>query len=156
MNRLLRVYNTCLRLPLGKTVFSRLVCSQAPYFSSIKPLFQELRPGFCEITMKKRRAVQNHLKSVHAIAMCNICELTAGTLLEVTLPREYRWIPQKMSVEYLKIAKTDLKARSRIDSVNWEGTAEFPMTVDVTDTNGVVVMRATIFMHISRKKADTV
>ena len=152
MNRLLRAYNTCQRIPLGKTIFSQLVCSQAPYFGSIKPRFQELRPGLCEITMKKRRAVQNHLKSVHAIAMCNICELTAGTLLEVTLPQEYRWIPNRMTVEYLKIAKTDLKAHGQIESVDWANTTEFPMTIDVSDTNGVEVMRAVIFMYISRKK----
>lgn len=153
MNRLLKVYHTCLKLPLGKRIFSRILCMKAPYFGSIKPVFRELRPGFCEITMKNRRSVHNHLNSVHAIAMCNICELTAGTLLEVTLPPEFRWIPKKMTVEYLKMAKTDLKAQCRIDeSADWKNTPELPMTVDVTDSNEVIVMRAIIFMYISRKK----
>lgn len=153
MNRLLKVYDTCRSLPAGKRLFSRLVCFKAPYFGTIKPLFQELRPGFCEITMKNRRAVHNHLKSVHAIAMCNICELAAGTLLEVTLPQKFRWIPKGMTVDYLKIARTDLKAQCRInETMDWDNKNELPMTVEVSDTNGVVVMRAVVSMYISPKK----
>ena len=110
MNKLMDIYTKCSKLPGGKRLFSKLVCMKAPYFKTIQPLFCELRPGYCEITMKNRRAVQNHIKSVHAIAMCNISELTAGSMLEATLPKIMRWIPKHMAVDYLKIAKTDLKA----------------------------------------------
>ena len=47
----------------------------------------ELRPGYCEIHFKKRLAVTNHLKSVHAIAMCNVSELAAGSMLEASIPQ---------------------------------------------------------------------
>jgi hypothetical protein len=59
----MNVYSKCVKLPAGKHVFSKLVCLKAPYFGTIKPLFRELRPGYCEIKMKKRRAVHNHIKS---------------------------------------------------------------------------------------------
>ena len=29
-----------------------MVCLKAPYFGTIKPVFKELRPGYCEIAMK--------------------------------------------------------------------------------------------------------
>ena len=152
MNRLLDVYSKCTKLPFGKIVFSKLVCLKAPYFGTIKPRFQDLRPGYCEITMKNRRAVHNHLKSVHAIAMCNISELAAGTMLEVSLPKNIRWIPKSMRVEYLKIARTDLKAVCRISTDSLDRPQELPMTVHVTDTGGGEVFRAAITMHISEKK----
>ncbi len=60
-------------------VFKNL-CFKAPYFRSIKPLFRELRPGYYEILLRKRRSVTNHIGSVHAIAMCNVSELAAGTM----------------------------------------------------------------------------
>lgn len=152
MNTLLNVYHKCAKLPYGKRIFSKLVCLKAPYFSTIKPLFKELKPGYCEITMKKRRAVHNHIKSVHAAAMCNLSELTAGTLLEVTLPQSMRWIPKSMNVEYLKIAKTDLKATCKISTDGLDTPQELPMTVHVSDSNGAEVFRAVIRMYLSKKK----
>lgn len=151
MNKLLKVYAQCRKMPFGNQIFSKMICFKAPYFRTISPLFKELRPGYCEITMKNKRAVQNHIQSVHAIAMCNISELTAGTMLEVSLPRDMRWIPKGMTVEYLKIAKTDLKAVCEISLDNLDSPQELPMTVHVTDTKGSEVFWAVITMHISKK-----
>ena len=154
MNSLLKIYSKCIKLPFGKVIFSKLVCMKAPYFVTIKPLFQDLKPGYCEITIKNRRAVHNQIKSVHAIAMCNLSELAAGTMLEVSLPKNMRWIPKGMNVEYLKIARTDLKAVCRISTDSLDKPQEFPMTVYVTDTRGEEVFRAVITMHISKKNLD--
>jgi len=151
MNKLLNVYTQYRKMPFGNHIFSRLVCFKAPYFRTIRPLFKELRPGYCEITMKNKRAVQNHIHSVHAIAMCNISELAAGTMLEATLPRSMRWIPKGMQVQYLKIAKTDLKATCEISTDSLESVQELPMTVHVSDTKGTEVFTAVITMHISEK-----
>lgn len=152
MSLVLKIYNKCEKLPMGRWLFSKLVCFKAPYFDSIKPLFVELKQGRCVITMKKRRAVQNHIKSVHAIAMCNISELTSGTMLEASIPSNMRWIPKKMSVDYLKVAKTDLKAVCELQDVDWQKSQDLPLTVDVTDTNDDVVFRAIITMYVSPKK----
>jgi len=46
--------------PLGKWAFSRLLCLKAPYFSGIRPRFEELRPEFCKVQIRKRRSVLNH------------------------------------------------------------------------------------------------
>jgi hypothetical protein len=59
--------------------------------------------------MKKRRSVQNHIQTVHAIAMCKAAELAGGTCLDVSLTSSMRWIPVGMEVQYLTMAKTDLK-----------------------------------------------
>ncbi len=152
MNRLMNAYHRCAKLPAGKRIFSKLICLKAPYFNTIKPLFKELKPGYCEVTMKKRRAVHNHIKSVHAIAMCNLSELAAGTMLEATLPQSMRWIPKNMTVEYLKIARTDLKAVCKISTEDLDNPQELNMTVPVTDTSDAEVFRAVITMHISRRK----
>jgi hypothetical protein len=94
------LWNTLSRLPGGKTLFTRAVCLKAPYFASIAPHIQELRPGHCEVHVKDRRSVRNHLGTVHAIAMCNMAELAGGMVTEVIIPADARWIPVGMTVEY--------------------------------------------------------
>ena len=138
----------------GKWVFSRLVCWKAPYFSSIRPAFIELRPGYCEVRIKKRRAVLNHIGTVHAIAMCNMAELAGGTMTDVTIPSTYRWIPKGMKVEYIKKAETDLKAVAEIMPVpQFDAATEIPVTVTVTDVDNQTVFSAVITMWVSPKKS---
>lgn len=136
----------------GRWLFSKIICFIAPYFSTIKPVFTALEPGHVELVFKKRRAVQNHLKSVHAIAMCNAAELAGGTCLDVSLHGDFRWIPVGMEVRYLKIAKTDLKAICKLDSHHWEEPQDVVMPVAIFDASGDEVFHADIRMRISPKK----
>ena len=152
MNQLLKVYGKCAGLPFGRWVFSKLVCLKAPYFGTIKPVFRQLQPGRCAIRMKNRRAVHNHIQSVHAIAMCCLAELAAGTMLEVSLPPSVRWIPKGMQVQYLKIARTDLTAFCEIPLDELDKPQVLPITVHVEDTGREEVFRAVIEMHITGRK----
>ncbi len=137
----------------GKWAFSRIVCWKAPYFSSIRPAFVELRPGYCEVRVKKRRRVLNHIGTVHAIAMCNMAELAGGTMMEVTVPSSYRWIPKGMTVQYIRRAETDLKAVAQISPIpQFDAAAELLVTVTVMDADNKTVFRAVITMWVSPKK----
>jgi acyl-coenzyme A thioesterase PaaI-like protein len=142
--------------PGGKWAFSRLLCIKAPYFGSIRPRFEELRPGFCQVAIRRRRAVLNHFGSVHAIAMCNMAELAGGTMTEVTVPPTHRWIPKGMTVQYLKIAKSDLVAvatpRTQIDV---SGAGEFQVDVTVRDQGGEAVFAALITMWVAPRKSQS-
>ena len=134
----------------GKWIFSRLVCFKSPYFSTIHPKFVALRPGYCEIHMKKRRSVLNHIGSVHAIAMCNMAELAGGTMTDVTIPASHRWIPKEMTVEYLHKAKTNLRAVAELAPIPaFVGSIDLPVTVNILDVNDRLVFRAVITMWVS-------
>lgn len=149
---LLKTYQKLSGLPLGKHLFSWLFCMKAPYFGTIRPYFEDLQSGLCIVTIKKRRAVQNHLNSVHAIAMCNMAEAAAGLCVEASLDKSLRWIPKKMSVEYLKKAMTDLKAVCKFDPQSLV-VGENPIEVDVFDQAGEKVFRAVVTMYISARKS---
>jgi acyl-coenzyme A thioesterase PaaI-like protein len=134
-------------------MFSQLVCWKAPYFGSIRPRFVELRPGYCEVRIKKRWAVLNHIGTVHAIAMCNMAEIAGGIMTDVTIPTTHRWIPKGMSVEYLKKAETDLRAVAALTPIPaFEKAAELPVTINILDAKDQVVCRAVITMWVSPKK----
>jgi len=152
LNKLLNIYNKCTRLPFGNILFSKAICFKAPYFRSIKPIFTKLESGFGEVNIKNKRGVQNHLKSVHAIAMCNMCELVGGSVIEATIPSHLRWIPKEMKVEYLKMAKTELTATCRLEVSDWQESMDLPIIVEVKDTYGVIVLKAMITMYVSLKQ----
>ncbi|HEY6878801.1 MAG TPA: hotdog fold domain-containing protein [Polyangiales bacterium] len=140
---------------LGRRMFSQLVSAQAPYFASISPLFEVLEPGRVEVSMKNRRAVRNHLGSVHAIAMCNLCEAAGGILMEASLPKTLRWIPRGMTVRYLKKATTDLTARCRMDIPAADFAGDVTLPVQVFDAQEQVVMEADITMYVSLRKTGS-
>ena len=152
MNRVLKLQKQLISKPFGKKLFSYTLAKFAPYFLTIKPQVVTLRPNYMEASMRKRRSVHNHLKTVHAIAMCNLCEFTAGILMETSIPKHRRWIPVGMQVKYLKKAETDLTGTCDLSDVDWETTEEVDCFVSVKDTNGVEVMCANIQMKVSDKK----
>jgi acyl-coenzyme A thioesterase PaaI-like protein len=150
---LLSTYRRLMRWPAGRWLFSRAVCFRAPYFATIAPRFVELEPGRCEVLIRDRRRVHNHIGTVHAIALCNLAELSAGVMTEASLPATMRWIPKGMTVEYLKKARGTMHAVATPDIAIVEADAgyELPVTVSVRDPQGDEVFRARIAMWLSPK-----
>ena len=148
--QIIPIWRRLASVPGGRWLFARIVCWRAPYFATIRPAIVELRSGRCEVRMRKRRAVENHIGTVHAIAICNMAELAAGLVADVTVPATHRWIPKGMTVEYLRKAETDLRAVAELDLLPTLGSkAEIPVYVTASDASGEAVFRATIRMWIS-------
>ncbi len=147
----LTLWKKCADKPLGKWFFSKIICWKAPYFASIQPLFDVLEPGRAVVSMRKRRGVQNHIATVHAIAMCNLAELTAGTMMEVSVPNTMRWLPKGMTVRYLKKATTSLKCECVLTEALPAQATDVIVRAVLRDTHDVVVCEADITMYVSPK-----
>ena len=150
-SRALKLYERLATKPLGKWLFAEIICLNAPYFGTIAPRFHELRAGYCQVSMRKRRGVLNHIGTVHALAVGNLCELAAGMLMEATLPPDMRWIPRGMTIEYLGKAKTDVTASARLDKTEWSESENIGVPVTAVDKDGKEVVRAVITMYVSKK-----
>lgn len=147
MNRILEFYRST-----NNETFTKAVTESAPYFNTISPLFVDLKPGYAEVKFPNNRNVQNHMGTVHAIAMCNAAELVAGMMTDVSIPDSHRWIPVEMTVKYLAKAKTDLRAIAYGSDIDWSVIGETRVPVSIYDTEEKEVFCAVITMKISPKK----
>ena len=129
----LELYRRITRWPCGEWLFARAVCWRAPYFASISPRITRLEPGRCEGLLRHRRKVTNHIGTVHAIALCNLAELTGGLLTNVSIPPSMRWIPKGMQVEYLKKAVGTMRATATPDADIRESIEGYDLPVDGDD-----------------------
>jgi acyl-coenzyme A thioesterase PaaI-like protein len=150
---LLKMYRKFTKWPAGHWLFSRAVCFKAPYFGSVSPTFRVLEHGRCEATIPHKRRLQNHIGTVHAIALCNLAELCGGVMTDASLPADMRWIPKGMTVQYLKKAVGTQRgvATPTIPIVSSAAGYDLPVNVDVFDPAGERVFNAVITMWLSPK-----
>lgn len=147
----LEMYTKLSRLPAGRRLFSAVFAWQAPYFRTIRPRFLQVSPNYAALTLPKRRAVHNHIGTVHAIAVCNGLEAAMGALAEATVPKDKRWLPKGMEVEYLAKSTTDLTCSAETDPNAWLAGPDVPVRVKATRADGTVVVAGTIHLWVTDK-----
>jgi len=152
-NYLLKLYNRFAGIPGGNKLFSLFVARKAPYFGSIRPLVTVLRPNYCEVTFKKRRAVENHIGTVHVIAIVNALEMAMGAVAEASIPRNLRWIPKGMEVKYTAKATSDITAVAEVAPEAWSNGPEVNVNVRAMRDDGTVVVEGVIRLWVTEKPA---
>ncbi|MFI5244407.1 MAG: hotdog fold domain-containing protein [Gemmatimonadales bacterium] len=142
--RLLNSWRLLSPLPGGRWLFRQLIKWMVPYTGSVSPRVQTLEPGFARISITQRRRLEQHLGSIHAVALMNLAEFASGAAMTTALPAGYRGIVTKMSIEYFKKARGTVTAESRpaLPDLTVEGEHEF--ISEITDQAGDVVARATV------------
>lgn len=140
------------RLPGGKRLFSRFVGAMAPYTDTIRADIELLERGRAEVSMRDRPRLRNHLRSVHAIALVNLAELTGNAALSYALPDDARFIVAGLSIEYLKKARGTIRAVCECPVPDSNERREYQIPVSLRDATGAEVARATIRSLVGPKK----
>jgi acyl-coenzyme A thioesterase PaaI-like protein len=153
------LYRTTTTLPIvgplvGERLFSFAFAQKAPYFASIHPRFTRIEANHAELVIPKRRSVQNHIGTVHAIALCNGLEAAMGALAESTIPKNKRWIPKGMDISYTAKATTDITCIAETDPEQWTSdNPDLHVRVKGIRTDGVVVIEGVIKLWVTEKPA---
>ena len=124
-NYLLKLQEKFLKYPFGRTLFSKVL-------------------------LPKRKPVQNHIGTVHAIAICNALEMAMGAMTEASIPKHLRWLPKGMNVNYLAKSTTDIIAEAKVNAEQWQ-TGDVSVSVRALDTKGTVVVDGEIRLWVSEK-----
>ena len=153
MPNLLSLHRRVSKLPMGDVLFSRLFSLRAPYFGTVRPRFVVLRPNYVELTIAKRRRVQNHIGTVHVIAICNGLEAAMGALAEASIAPTKRWIPKGMEVRYTAKAVSDITCVAETDPERWTGDdPDVPVRVRGVRDDGTTVVEGVINLWVTDKQ----
>ncbi len=130
-------------LPGGRWLFSRLLGQMAPYTGSIGARVEVLKPGYCRVQLKDRRAVRNHLRSIHAIALCNLGEMATGLALMNSLPDNTRGILVNICADYHHKARGTLQAECHCEIPADNREQQYEVVASVRDESGETVTTVT-------------
>jgi uncharacterized protein (TIGR00369 family) len=132
----------------GRWLFSRGVGRFAPYTGTIGARIEELEPGRAQVTMRDRKAVRNHLNSIHAVALTNLVELTGSLSIIASLPPQTRMIPVRLEADFIKKGRGLLTAEANCIIPSSNEKAELAATVMIMDNGGDEVARGRVTVVI--------
>jgi len=109
-------------------------------------------------TLKNRRKVQNHIKSVHAAATALLAETATGMLVGMNLPDDKLPLLKSMNIQYIKRSTGDLRAEAsltaeQVQAMYDNDKGDVLVSVKVTDDAGIEpVICEMVWAWISKNK----
>lgn len=140
---MLQLWSVLKSVPGGGTMMGRLVGRMAPYTGTIKPEIEQLDIGYAKVSMRDRKKIRNHLRSVHAIALMNLGEVTTGVAMMVSMPEGLRGIPIHLAMDYVKKARGTITGECSCGVPEAGVKKEYEITGLLRDTSGDVVAKCT-------------
>lgn len=145
-HRVVKAWNKLGHNALGRKLFNLILGRTVPYSGNIKAEVLELGDGKVTIAMQDRRAVRNHLNSIHAIALANLGELASGMAMFSKVSNDIRAIVVDLEIKYLKKARGRLIATGIANPPEMitESTKSI-VRAEIKDAEGDIV--ATVNVH---------
>ena len=130
------------KLPFGRRVFAGLIKRMVPYSGTIGATVLELRDGYARAELNDRAIVRNHLRSIHAVALMNLGELTTGLAVMHAIDGRGRGIVTTLRMEYYHKARGTITATCETSLPSTVGRHELEVTGELRNEAGELVARA--------------
>ena len=146
---LMRLWNRLSRRPGGRWLFNRMLGRMIPYTGALGAKVTDLSPGYARVELRERRAVRNHLNSVHAAALTNLGELASGLAMMTAARPGVRGIPIRLTTDFVKKARGTLVAESRATFPVVTEPVEHEAVAMILDAEGDVVATVTAVWRVA-------
>ena len=139
----------------GRLLFAQALGRLVPYSGSVPFGIEDLSPGQATLTLPDRRAIRNHLGSIHAVALANVLELAANLALVPQMARGQSFIVTRLDMRYLAKARGTLRIEGSAPTDLSALTESTPLTLETyasaSNAAGVRVCEATAEVRVRMK-----
>lgn len=147
----LKLWQQTQKLPLGKRCFAWSMKWFVPYSGALGAVVEELEPGRCVVRLDERRAVRNHLRSVHALALANLGELVSGLAMLTQLSNQVQGIVVRIDTHYHKKARGRLLAECQHQLAPVKAQREEQIEATIRDSAGETVATVKVTWTLRNK-----
>jgi acyl-coenzyme A thioesterase PaaI-like protein len=152
--RLLSLWRRLSGIPGGRWLFSMILRRMVPYTGALGARVESLEPGRVVVSLRDRRGVRNHLRSIHAVALANLAEFVSGSAMLTALPAGTRGIVTRLEIDYLKKARGTITARAEVTLPVVDQPMELYPEAELFDASGALVARARVTWKVQPGVAD--
>lgn len=122
-------------------VTSKIMGKTVPLVNTTGTRFEKITREEVIVSIKNKHKIQNHIKGVHACAMALIAETSTGFVTNMNCPDDKLILLKTMQINYLKIAKGNMKSVATLTDEMAEAIAtkergNFIVPVKITDETG--------------------
>lgn len=135
--------------PGGRWLYSRLLGLAVPYSGSIGARVETLEAGHAVVSLRDRRAVRNHLHSIHAVALINLAELTSGQAMLTAVGPTVRGIVTGIRMEYHRKARGALVCASTVAAPAVTEPTAAEVRAEIRDVAGELVATCLVTWRLS-------
>lgn len=140
-NKLSRIVGAMNRLPdfARKRALSTFMGRMVPFTGTAGIRIEVLEHDRCVITLPKRRRVQNHIGSVHAVASLLIAESATGFMVGLNVPDSRVPVIKTITADFVKRAKGDMRvvaslSPQQVELIRTTEQGETPVQVVIHDS----------------------
>lgn len=138
----LRRFETLRRLPLGRHVFDLAVATFAPFNAVLGVKVEELAPGLARTSMRDAYFRRNHLRTVHAVALTGLAEVTGNLAVASLLAEGQRFVVRSFEIDFERKARGALRAECALEARAVSTGQDVEVSVAIYDAQGERVASA--------------
>lgn len=146
-----RYWHKLERTAAGRWLFNFLIRFFNPYTGALGGQVVDLQKGYARIELNDRRAIRNHLNSIHAIALTNLGEFTSGLSLISLFNDNMRGIPVQIKINFIKKARGKLIAECSTQLPIFNDEVEHTVITIIKDQDNDEVANVVVIWKLDYK-----